>query len=441
MKRIILFAALAAFGSTAMRAQQPWTLERCIQHAIDNNITLKQKENLQKQNEVRLSTARNARLPDLNAGASESFSFGRSLTIDNTYANSNTTSTGFNLSTSVPLLTGNRIANNIKAARLNLQAATADLETARQDISVQVARLFVQIIYDKEMLDVANRQVSIDSMQCVRLKEMMAAGKASQAQLSQHKATMSQSQLAAVQAENTYHRDVLSLTQLLELPSPEGFTIQLPQIPYDFEATIPSPDAIYNEAVGIKPEVRAEQLRLMASDKNILIAKAALYPSLSLSAGIGTNYYKSSGRTADPFFEQMKHNFGQNIGLSLNIPIFNRLATRNNVRTARIERENQQLALDNVKKSLYKEIQQLHYNTIAAAAKCKSSMAAVESSQDAFNLMQAKYEAGKATMTEFNEAKNNLLKSQSDWVQARYQLVYQQALINFYRGKEISLAI
>ena len=441
MKKIIAFVVFIALSVTAARAQERWTLEQCIRYAIDNNITLKQKENQCKQNEIRLSTARNSRLPDLNGGISENFSFGRSLTSDNTYTNTNTNSTGFNLSTSVPLITGNRIPNTIKAARLSLEASTADLETARNDISVQVAQQFIQIVYDREIVAVAKRQIAIDSMQCERLTEMVKVGKASLAELSQHKATMAQSQLTATQAENSYRLDILALTQLLELPSPEGFDILVPNIPDESDFIIPSPDLIYNEAVGIKPQVKAEQLRLKASEKNILIAKSALYPSLSLSAGIGTNYYNSTGRPADKFFDQLKHNFGQNIGISLSVPIFNRLATRNNVRSARIDRENQQLALDNVKKALYKEIQQLHYNTIAANAKCQSSKVAAQSSQDAFDLMQSKYEAGKATITEFNEAKNNLLKAQSDWVQARYQLVYQQALVKFYRGKEISLAM
>lgn len=435
MKKAIIICLCGIMGIAESHAQQ-WDLQQCIDYAIGHNIALKQRENQCKQTEIQLSTAKNSRLPDLNAGASESFSFGRGLTRDNTYSNTNTNSTGFNLSTSVPILTGNRIPNTIKATELNLQATTADLEKAREDISVQVAQQYIQIIYDMEIIGVTNRQIAIDSLQCERLAEMMKNGKASLAELSQQQAALAQSRLNATQADNQYHLDILSLTQLLELPSPEGFSIVMPTVDGgNIERVIPSPDLIFSEAVNIKPSVAAEQLRLKASEKSILIAKSALYPSLSLSAGLGTAYYNSSGYHADGFMDQMRHNFSQNIGISLNVPIFNRFSTRNQVRSAQIDRDNQQLALDNVKKALYKEIQQVHYNTIAASAKYKSSQQAEKSSQDAFNLMQAKYEAGKANITEFNEAKNSLMRAQSDLAQARYELIYQYALVNFYQGK------
>ena len=134
----------------------------------------------------------------------------------------------------------------------------------------------------------------------------------------------------------------------------------------------------------------------------------------------------------------MKNNFSQYLGFNLSIPIFNRFQTRNSIRSAKIDRDNQQLTLDNTKKTLYKEIQQAYYNTIAAQQKLQSSDQARESSETAFRLIQAKYENGKSTITEFNEAKNNYLKAESDLTQARYEYLYQQALIQFYRGKELS---
>ena len=141
---------------------------------------------------------------------------------------------------------------------------------------------------------------------------------------------------------------------------------------------------------------------------------------------------------AESFASQMKNNFSQYIGLNLNIPIFNRFQTRNSVRSAKIDRENQLLQLENVKKSLYKEIQQVYYNAVAADSKYHSSETAAQSSKDAFTLTQAKYENGKATITEFNEAKNNYLKTESDLVKARYEYLYQTTLLDFYRGKELN---
>ena len=202
-------------------------------------------------------------------------------------------------------------------------------------------------------------------------------------------------------------------------------------------AAVPSPDVIYAEALGIKPEIAAQELRLRATDHSIKIAQAGYLPTLSLSGGLGSNYYTTSGFPADAFSTQLKNNFSQYIGLNLSVPIFNRFQTRNSIRNARIEQENQQLRLDNTKKTLYKEIQQACLNTTAAQAKYESSTVAAKSSHDAFTLMQAKYENGKANITEFNEAKNSYLRAESDCVQARYELLYQQALILFYRGRPL----
>ena len=435
---IVLFLLLISTPSFAKQ----WTLPECIDYAINNNISLKQRDNTRRQNELNLNTAKNSRLPDLNAGVSENLGFGRSLGMDNTYSNNNTSNTSFQISTSVPILTGNRIENTIKLNQLNLEASTADLEKARNDIRTQIAQQYIQIVYDSEILAVAKRQIGIDSLQLYRLQEMERNGKATLTEVLQQQSTMEQSRLTATQAENTYRLDLLALTQLLELPSPEGFSIVIPSLPSNSGNIINiNPEIIYQEAIAVKPEVQAENLRLKASDANILIAKSAKYPTLSLNAGLGTNYYKSfgsnNGMKQDSFGSQIKNNFSQNIGLQLNVPIFNRYATRNSIKSASIDKENQQLALDNVKKTLYKEIQQVYYNTVAAEAKYKSSLQAEVTSKDAFNLTQTKYENGKATITEFNESKNNMMKAESDLVQARYQLIYQKALIDFYRGKEL----
>ena len=289
-----------------------------------------------------------------------------------------------------------------------------------------------------EIADVAHRQIAIDSAQVARLEAFVKNGKASQAELSQQQSALAQARLTATQADNNLQLAILSLSQLLELPSPEGFSIVRPTTTPAASPAGLSPDAIYQEALAIKPEVQAEQLRLSATERNIDIAKAGNYPTLSLSAGLQSNYYKTNGMQADPFATQLKNNFSQYIGLNLSVPIFNRFQTRNSIRSARIDRENQLLQLENVKKSLYKEIQQVYYNAVAADSKYHSSEAAAQSSKDAFTLMQAKYENGKATITEFNEAKNNYLKAESDLVQSRYENLYQITLLNFYRGRDLA---
>ena len=450
MKKTVTFVLFAALLSQPSTAQKQWTLRECCDYAVSHNIGILQQENQCRQQELQLSTARNSRLPDLNGSVSQNFSFGRGLTAENTYSNTNTSSTSFSLGSSVPLFTGFQIPNQIKLNQLNLEAATQDLEKAKNDICMQVAQAYVQILYNMEISDVAHRQVGIDSMQVVRLQALVDNGKASGAQLSQQQATLASSRLTATQADNNQQLAILTLTQLLELPTADGFAVVRPdgldgengqngmRSPlFSGGAAVPSPDVIYAEALGIKPEIAAQELRLRATDHSIKIAQAGYLPTLSLSGGLGSNYYTTSGFPADAFSTQLKNNFSQYIGLNLSVPIFNRFQTRNSIRNARIEQENQQLRLDNTKKTLYKEIQQACLNTTAAQAKYESSTVAAKSSHDAFTLMQAKYENGKANITEFNEAKNNYLRAESDCVQARYELLYQQALIQFYRGRPL----
>lgn len=440
MKIFITATVALLLMPASVSAQQQWSLRQCIDYAVEHNIQVKQQEVSRMQRELDVNTAKNSRLPDLSASASESFSFGRGLTAQNTYSNTNTSSTSFNLSSSVPLFTGYRIPRTLEMQKLNLEAATADLEKAKNDIRMQVAQAYVQILYNLELCEVANRQIEIDSMHVHRLTEMMKNGKASGTEVAQQEASLAQSRLTATQADNDYRLSLLSLTQLLELPSPEGFTIsrEVNQELWNEVHTLPSPDVIYQEALIIKPEIQAEQSRLASSAKNIDIAKSAKLPSLSLSGGLGTNYYKTSGLPGDKFFKQLNNNFSQFLGLSLNVPIFNRFETRNNIKNAQLSQYNQQLQLDNVKKNLYKEIQQAYYNAVTSEAKYQSSEQAKRSQEEAFRLMSAKYEYGKANITEFNEAKNNLMKAESDLVRAKYEYLYQNALIEFYRGKDLS---
>lgn len=441
MTRSILISA-AMMISLAAQGQEPhrWTLCECMAHALENNIEIKRMDIETQRRETELSTARNSRLPDLNASAGQNFSFGRGLTAENTYSDNNTSNTSFTLATSVPLFTGFNIPNTIELNKLNLQASLADLEKARNDIRMQVAAAYVQVLYAMELHDVALRQTAIDSMQSSRLREMYASGKASGVDVAQQDATLAASRLTATQAGNDVRLSLLALSQLLELPSPEGFDIAVPDsagIEPDDGRHTTVPEEIFQEALMTRPEIQAELLRLKGTEKSILIAKSALYPKLALTAGIGTNYYTTSGFDTDGFSRQMRNNFSQNIGLNLSIPLFNRFETRNSIRAARLNREMQQLQLDNTRKALYKEIQQAYYNAVAAKAKYRSSSEALRSNAAAFELMSAKYEYGKANITEFNETKNNYLKAGSDLARARYEYLYQNAVLNFYRGKDM----
>ena len=437
-RTIIVGVVMSVIGLVPACAQ--WSLDECIKYALEHNIQLQKQRNEIEKAKINVETARNQRLPDLNASAAENLSFGRGLTSENTYTNKSTYSTALSLNTSVPLFTGMRIPNEVKMQKLNLQAAMADAEKAADDVALNVAQYFFQAVYGIELAEIAQRQVEIDSMQCRRLEALMECGKASGAELSQQEATLAQSRLTATQAANDYKTALLNLSQLLELPTPEGMRIVKPYVGEDIILQrIPTPEEIFGISLLSRSEINAAKLRIGSAERNIAIARSAFFPQLNINGSIGSNYYKTAGEYTDGFAKQMKNRFYQGIGVNLSIPLFNRLNTRNNVRLAKIEHSNRLLDLDERKKALYKEIQQVYYNTVAAESKYRSALASKKSCHDAFTLTKEKYENGKANITEFNEAKNALLKAESEMMRAKYEYLYQTRLIAFYNGEGLSM--
>lgn len=439
-KQYITFVTIAVLSAGSAMAQKQWNLKQCIEYAIEHNLTIKQQEAAKDESAVDLNTAKWSRLPDLNGSASHSFNFGRSLQMDNTYQQLNTQNTGLNLSTSIPLFTGMQIPNQIALSKLNLKAAVEDLNKAKEDISIQVTSAYLQVLFNEELAKVAHEQVALSEEMLKQKTAFFKVGKASEAELYEAKSRAAQDQLSAVQADNEYRLALLDLSQLLELPTPEGFAIVSPSIDEDKDFSIlTSPVDIYSEALLIKPSIKAAQYRVEGAQKSIRIAQSGYYPQLSLGAGIATSYYNVSGRENGNFGSQLRDNFSQYIGLSLNIPIFNRFSTRNQVRKARIQQTTLNWQLEDAKKALYKEIQQAYYNAVNAESKFESSRTADEAAKASFNLMKEKYANGKATSTEFNEARTNWLKAVSDRIQAKYDYLFRTKILDFYKGVPLTL--
>lgn len=439
-KQYITFVTIAVLSAGSAMAQKQWNLKQCIEYAIEHNLTIKQQEAAKDESAVELNTAKWSRLPDLNGSASHSFNFGRSLQMDNTYQQLNTQNTGLNLSTSIPLFTGMQIPNQIALSKLNLKAAVEDLNKAKEDISIQVTSAYLQVLFNEELAKVAHEQVALSEEMLKQKTAFFKVGKASEAELYEAKSRAAQDQLSAVQADNEYRLALLDLSQLLELPTPEGFSIVSPSIDEDKDFSIlTSPADIYSEALLIKPSIKAAQYRVEGAQKSIRIAQSGYYPQLSLGAGIATSYYNVSGRENGNFGSQLRDNFSQYIGLSLNIPIFNRFSTRNQVRKARIQQTTLNWQLEDAKKALYKEIQQAYYNAVNAESKFESSRTADEAAKASFNLMKEKYANGKATSTEFNEARTNWLKAVSDRIQAKYDYLFRTKILDFYKGVPLTL--
>ena len=433
-----IFTICLYIGCFQLQAQDVWNLQRCIEHAINHNLSIKQQEASRNQSEVELNTAKWSRLPNLNGNVGQSFNFGRAIQADNTYGNRNTRNTNFSIGTNIPLFTGLQIPNNIELARLNLKAATEDLQKAKEDISIQVASFYLQVLFNKELMKVADSQLSLSKEQLARKTAFFQNGKASEAEVYEAKARVAQDEMSAVQAENNYQLALLDLTQLLELPTPDGFQIEIPQMDI-IMGSLTLPEDVYTEALLSKPVIKAAQYRLEGADKSIRIAQSAYYPQLNFGAGLSTNYYNMSGIENASFSSQWHQNFNKYLQLSLSIPIFNRFSTRNRVKSAKIQKNALQWRLEETKKALYKEIQQAYYNALAAEAKFRSSQSASEAAAVSFQLISEKYANGKASATEYNEMRTNWMRALSDHIQARYDYLFRSKILDFYKGIPLML--
>lgn len=451
MKTGILLAAL--FAATAACAQGaapespgqlpaagiPWTLDDCIGFAQRNNLDVQRRSLQVEKSDVELSTAKYSRLPDLNASVGADASFGRGLSSDNTYQTKNQTSGSLNVSASVPLFQGMRINHQIKAGKLDLAAAVEDLERAREDVAIHVMTLYLDVLYNKEMVGVAERQLTLSTQQAERSRALAAAGKQPESTVYESDALVASNRMTLTQARNDLQLALLNLSQDLNRESAAGFDIVDPALDSVALAALHrlcSADDVYAYAAENRPHIRAERLRLESSEHSAAIARSALYPSLSLSGGYGTGVYSAD---QDKFWTQMRHNSREYVGVSLNVPIFNRRATRNSIRTAQIAVRSQQLAVTEAERELRKLIEQAWYNADASYAKYRSAEAAAASARIAFAYEERKAEAGRSTVFDFNDAKTRMEKAEADAVQAKYEFVFRSKILDFYRGKPLQL--
>ena len=452
-KRVICPLAWMAFwlvGASPLLAQdhpELWSLERCIRYAQENNIDLKQKEQEKESRDIELNTSKWSWLPAVNAGATQSFQFGRSTTKSGVIVDQSAQNTTFNINLDMPLFDGLKTPNDIAAHRLSLKAAMESLNKAKEDLAINVASYYLQVLYNKELLKVAELQVALDNEQVSKTEAMVNNGKVPLSQLYDMKAQLAKDEATLVESRNNVSLALLDLAQSLELErSNKDFDIETPEqvdvVAENMGSLLP-PDHIYENALTFKPQIKEQEYLLASAKKNLNVARSEYYPKLNLGASYSNGYYHSSmgGEFVDTrsFSEQLKQN-GQNIiGFSLSIPLFNRLQVRNSVRQAKVNIRNQELMLENTRKALYKEIQQAYFNATAAQEKYTASGKSVVASKEAFEYAQASYEAGKSTVFEFNEAKTKYAQSLAEQAQAKYDYIFRAKILDFYNGVEIKL--
>ena len=450
MKQVISSIALASFlfclPAGAQEAPKQWSLEECIRYAIENNIDLKQKE-LERQNqEVTLHTSKYSWLPNLNASINENFGFGRSESKDGLIVDRNSANTSASIQLSMPIFDGFKIPNDIAARKLDLKASIETLNKAKEDLSINVASYYLQVLYNKEMLKIAELQVALSSDQVTKTEALYNAGKVPESQLYDMKAQLAKDEVTLTESRNNVKLALLDLTQALELERDgENFDVLEPETGDAVEqymSSIIPPDQVYDYAVGVKPQVKEQEYLLESQKKMLKVAQAGYYPKLNFSAGYSNGYYHNFGDgdyNNAPFSDQLKNNGQKSIGFSLSIPIFNRFQVRNSVRSARIAIHNRELLMENTKKTLYKEIQQAYYNATAAQEKYVSSDKSVDASKIAFSYAEERYGAGKSTVFEYSEAKTKYAQSLAEQTQSKYNFIFRVKILDFYNGTPITL--
>ncbi len=442
MKRFFLTAALCT-AVAAQAQEQPagdlWTLEECISYAQRNNIEAQQYALNVERLDVELSTARYSRLPDLNASVGYNASFGWGTSADNTRKSETLQTGSFDIAASMPLFQGLRIDRQIKGGKLDLAAAVQDLERVREDVAVNVMTRYLEVLYDKELVGVAERQLELSNRQVERSRELVEAGRQPESALYESRALAANDELALTQARNALGLALLDLSQALNRESAADFDVVTPRLDSVALADLHrlgSADAVYDYAVDHRPHIRSERLRLESAENDIRIARSYLYPTVSLRGGFGTGVYSSM---TEAFGTQLDKNRSEFVGVAMSIPIFNRRATRNGIRTARIAMRNQQLALLGAEQTLRKEIEQAWYNADAAYAKYRAAEKALASARVAFLYEERKAEAGRSTLFDFNDAKTRMQKAESELAQARFEFVFRQKILDYYRGEPLAL--
>jgi len=416
-----------------LAAQEAWSLSDCIRYALENNLDVKRQHKEIERQEIQQQTNILNRLPDLNAGSTQKFDFGRSLNRENTYNDVNSQNSSFSLTTEATLFNGMKTLHTIARQQLELKVHHENLEKIRNDISMQIAVCYFQILLNKEIVNIANEQITLSRELEETTVELALHGKVASSQVYDVQAQVAYDELSATKAQNTLRLSVVELIQLLEMEDVGAFDIQT--IGDEVGSfIIQNPYEIYTLARQFMPQIKSAELSVESSERAVKIARSGYYPVLSLAAGISSSYYHFSNAANISFGNQVENNLQKTVYLSLRIPLFDRLSTRNAVRTARKNHEESSIIADQAGKTLYKEIQKAYYDALSAQEKYLSTEKAVYANMEAMRYALEKYNAGKFTAYEYNEVKLKLANCLSEQAQAKYEWMLQKKLLDFYSG-------
>ena len=432
---------LFLFAFIPTHAQKQWTMQECIDYAMQNNITL-QKARLSQQSAVEdVKGSKGALLPTVSASANQSLGYRPwqntgSTTVTNGMVNTKVDKTYLNGSYGVnaqwTVWNGNKNTNNVKLNKLSGQQAELQVAETANSIQERIAQLYVQILYLDESIKVSKASLETSQKNEERGKEMVEVGKMSKADLAQLTAQRASDEYNVVDAQAQMANYKLQLKQLLELTGEEEFDVVIPQTTDDQAlAEIPALQNVYQQALLSRPEIESSKLAIESSDLNVKIAKAGWLPSLSLSGSFSTS---TNSLSSNGWSNQMKTNFSTQAGLTLSVPLFDGRQTRTSVNKAKIQRQQAQLDLQDQQKTLYQTIEGYWLDANTNQQRFRAAQTTVESEQQSYDLLAEKFNLGLTNIIELMNGKDKLLSAQQNRLQSKYQTILNQQLLRFYQG-------
>ena len=418
------------------------SLQECVDFALEHSYAVKQKILEKESKYVQLQTTKTSIAPSLGANIGQNFDFGRSALADAIIIHTTQATTNFGLGLNMDLFQGLRTHHQIQSDKLNLEVALFDIESAKENIELTITAYYLQVLLNKEMLEVVKTQVKISQEQVDRIQILVNNGKSSDAELYAAKATLATDQVSVVEANNAVRLSILDLAQLMNYPNVANFDIVTDSGNADIDEILNKNIDVYSvveNALQNRPAIKAALTRIEQAKRNIKIYQSGWYPTLGFSANFGTGYFyrfkELYGFPNQSFGVQFKDNAKQSLGLSLYIPIFDKLSTHYNVKQQRINAKAQELQLEETKRMLIKEIEQAYVNAVASKEKYLASQVANTSSRIAFQYEEIKFNAGSSTNFEYNDAKNKYLTAQSNLIQAKFDFLFRIKILEFY-GKD-----
>lgn len=443
-KGILLIAALCL--TMTVSAQKKWSLQNCIDYALQNNISL-QKNKITKLSAIEdWKQSKAALLPSLSFSSSQSMGYkpwteSGTVTVSNGTVNSKVTKTYYNgsygLNANYTLWNGNQNRNTVKLNQLTADQADLDSATTAQNLKEQIATYYVQILYLTEAIDVNKQSMETSKKNDARGKEMVEVGKMSKADLAQLTAQVATDQYNVVSAQSELATTKMKLKQLLVLNGDETFDVSVPSTSDDQAlATIPGLQGVYESALLSRPEIANSKLAIKSGQVSLDIAKAGKLPTIGLTGGFGTS---TSSMSNNGWGNQMKTNFDASIGATVSIPLFDNRKTRTNVNKAQLQIEQSKLDLQDKQNTLYNTIENYWIEANTNQSKFKSALVSVESQKTSYELLSEQFRLGLKNIVELLNGKTNLLTAQQSKLQSKYMTLLDVQLLKFYKGEEINL--